>query len=92
MDPAGEWSLPGEEPAGERALPVSGRPDVRGGRPTRGFPPGSAQALVALVLGVVAGITGLQRGETVLAVAFLAVALLAAVGLWRLLRRRVPRG
>ena len=33
---------------------VAGRPGVRGGSPTRGFPPGSAQALVALVLGAVA--------------------------------------
>ena len=71
---------------------MSGRPDVRGGRPTRGFPPGSAQALVALVLGLVAGVTGLRRGETVLAVAFLLIALLGAVGLWRLLRQPRPRG
>ena len=66
---------------------MSGRPDVRGGRSTRGFPPGSAQALVALVLGLVAGVTGLQRGDDALAVLFLALALLGGVGLVRLLRR-----
>ena len=71
---------------------MAGRPDVRGGRPTRGFPPGSAQALVALVLGLVAGVTGVQRGEVVPAVLFFAVALLGAVGLWRLLRQPRPRG
>jgi hypothetical protein len=65
---------------------VSGRPDVRGGRATRGFPPGSAQALVALVLGVVAGVAGVRRGEPLLAAVFLLVALLAAASLWRLLR------
>ena len=65
---------------------MSGRPDVRGGRPTRGFPPGSAQALVALVLGVVAGIAGLHRGELVLAVVFLVVAVLGGLSLYRLLR------
>jgi hypothetical protein len=65
---------------------VSGRPDVRGGRPTRGFPPGSAQALVALVLGLVAGVAGVRRGEPLLAAVFLLVAVLGAVGLWRLLR------
>ena len=66
---------------------VGGRPDVRGGRPTRGFPPGSAQALVALVLGLVAGVTGLRRGQAGLAAVFLVLAVLGAVGLWRLLRR-----
>ncbi len=66
---------------------VAGRPDVRGGRPTRGFPPGSAQALVALVLGLVAGVTGLRRGQVLLAAVFFALAVLGAVGLWRLLRR-----
>jgi len=65
---------------------VSGRPDVRGGRGTRGFPPGSAQALVALVLGVAAGIAGVRRGEPLLAAVFLLVALLGAISLWRLLR------
>lgn len=67
---------------------MSGRPDVRGGRPTRGFPPGSAQALVALVLGLVLGITGLRRGEVLLAVVFFAVAALGGFGLCRLLLRR----
>jgi len=71
---------------------VSGRPDVRGGRPTRGFPPGSAQALVALVLGLVAGVTGFRRDQPLLGVVFLAVALLGAVGLWRLLRRDRTKG
>ncbi len=75
---------------------VAGRPDVRGGRPTRGFPPGSAQALVALVLGLVAGATGVQRGEALWAAVFFAVAALGGAGLWRLLRRggrrRGPRG
>ncbi len=66
---------------------MSGRADVRGGRPTRGFPPGSAQALVALVLGLVAAVTGFRRGEPLLAVGFLLVALLGAYGLLRLLRR-----
>lgn len=60
---------------------------MRGGSPTRGFPPGSAQALVALVLGLVAAAVGVQRGDHLLAVVFLAVALLGAVGLVRLLRR-----
>ncbi len=64
---------------------MSGRPDVRGGRPTRGFPPGSAQALVALVLGAVIGVTGVRRGEPALALVFFALALLGAVGLVRLL-------
>ena len=71
---------------------MAGRPDVRGGRPTRGFPPGSAQALVALVLGLVAGVTGVRRGEAVLAVLFFGIALLGAAGLWRLLRQPRPRG
>jgi hypothetical protein len=65
---------------------MSGRPGVRGGAPTRGFPPGSAQALVALVLGVLAAVVGLRRDEPLLAVVFLAVALAGAVGLYRLLR------
>jgi hypothetical protein len=67
---------------------VSGRPDVRGGRATRGFPPGSAQALVALVLGLVIGVTGLRRGEWLPAVGFLLVAAVGAVGLARLYLRR----
>ena len=71
---------------------MAGRPDVRGGRPTRGFPPGSAQALVALVLGLVAGVTGVRRGEVVLAVLFFGVALLGAAGLWRLLHQPRRRG
>ena len=71
---------------------MAGRPDVRGGRPTRGFPPGSAQALVALVLGLVAGVTGVRRGEPLPAALFFAVALLGALGLWRLLRGSRPRG
>ena len=71
---------------------MAGRPDVRSGRPTRGFPPGSAQALVALVLGLVAGVTGVRRGEPVLAVLFFGVALLGATGLWRLLRQPRRRG
>lgn len=71
---------------------MAGRPDVRGRRPTRGFPPGSAQALVALVLGLVAGMTGVRRGEPLPAALFFAVALLGAVGLWRLLRPPRPRG
>ena len=66
---------------------VAGRPGVRGGGPTRGFPPGSAQALVALVLGAVAGVVGVQRGDLVLALVFFAVAALGAVGLLRLVRR-----
>ena len=66
---------------------VGGRPDVRGGTPTRGFPPGSAQALVALVLGAVAGVVGVQRGDLLLAAVFFAVALVGAVGLLRLVRR-----
>ncbi len=65
---------------------MSGRPDVRGGRATRGVPPGSAQALVALVLGVVAGVAGVRRGEPLLAAVFLLVAVLGAVSLYRLLR------
>ena len=71
---------------------MAGRPDVRGGRSTRGFPPGSAQALVALVLGLVAGVTGVRRGQVGLAVLFFGVALLGALGLWRLLRHPRPRG
>jgi hypothetical protein len=66
---------------------VSARPDVRGGRATRGFPPGSAQALVALVLGVVAGVAGIRRDEPLWAAVFFAVALLGAAGLLRLLQR-----
>lgn len=64
------------------------RSGVRGGAPTRGFPPGSAQALVALVLGVVLGVAGVRRGEVVLAAVFFAVAALGAVALWRLYARR----
>ena len=67
---------------------MSGRPDVRGGRATRGFPPGAAQALVALVLGLVIGLTGLRRGEWWWGAGFLAVAALGAVGLLRLYVRR----
>ena len=67
---------------------VGGRPDVRGGGATRGFPPGSAQALVAVVLGLVVGVTGLRRGEPLLAAAFLVVAAAGVVALLRLLRRR----
>jgi hypothetical protein len=63
------------------------REGVRGGRPTRGFPPGSAQALAALVLGLAAGVVGMQRGDRLLAAVFLAVALLGGVGLVRLVRR-----
>ena len=59
---------------------------MRGGASTRGFPPGSAQALVALVLGVVLGLTGLRRGDWALAVGFLLIGLLGAVGLYRLVR------
>ncbi len=62
------------------------RPDVRGGAATRGFPPGSAQALVALVLGVVLGVVGLHRGQPFLAVVFFAFAMLGGLGLYRLLR------
>ena len=61
---------------------------MRGGRPTRGFPPGSAQALVALVLGLVIGVAGVRRGQVLPAVVFLAVAALGLVGLVRLYRRR----
>ena len=57
---------------------------MRGGASTRGFPPGSAQALVALVLGLAAGVVGLRRGEVLLAVVFLGVAVVGAVGLVRL--------
>jgi hypothetical protein len=63
------------------------RHGVRSGPPTRGFPPGSAQSLVALVLGAVAGVVGVQRGDHLLAVVFFVVALLGAAGLARLLRR-----
>ena len=67
---------------------MAGRPDVRGGRPTRGFPPGSAQALVALVLGLALGLAGLRRGESVPAVVLLVIALLGALQLVRLFVRR----
>ena len=67
---------------------VAGRPEVRGGSPTRGFPPGSAQALVALVLGLTAAVVGVQRGDHLLALVFLAVAVLGGVGLYRLVRGR----
>jgi hypothetical protein len=63
------------------------REGVRGGSPTRGFPPGSAQALVAVVLGASAGVVGVRRGDHLLAALFFAVALLGAVGLVRLVRR-----
>ena len=68
--------------------PVAGRPGVRGGAATRGFPPGSAQALVALVLGIGLGLTGLRRGETGPAVVLLLIAAFGAVQLVRLFRRR----
>jgi hypothetical protein len=64
------------------------RPGVRGGPPTRGFPPGSAQALVALVLGLAAGVVGVRRGDHALAAVFFAVAALGAVALLRLVRPR----
>ena len=60
---------------------------MRGGAATRGFPPGSAQALVALVLGLVAAVVGVRRDEPLLAAVFLAVAVAGGVGLYRLLRR-----
>ena len=63
------------------------REGVRGGRPTRGFPPGSAQALAALVLGAFAGVVGVQRGDHLLAVLFFLVAVVGGVGLVRLVRR-----
>lgn len=66
---------------------VAGRPGVRGGPPVRGFPPGSAQALAALVLGLAAGVAGVRRGDSLLAVVFFVVALVGAAGLVRLLRR-----
>ncbi|MCW2666617.1 MAG: hypothetical protein JWN57_1579 [Frankiales bacterium] len=66
---------------------VSGRAGIRGGRPTRGFPPGSAQALVAVVLGLVLTGVGLQRGDVVWALVFAGVAALGAAQLVRLLRR-----
>ena len=75
-----------------RAVDVSRRADVRRGRPVRGFPPGSAQALVALVLGAVAAVAGVRRGQPLLAALFLAVALLGAVALLRLLRGAGRRG
>ncbi|MDP9435546.1 MAG: hypothetical protein M3P93_10280 [Actinomycetota bacterium] len=65
-----------------------GRLGVRGGRATRGFPPGSAQALVAVVLGAVAAVTGVRRGETVLAGVFAAVTVLGLAQLLRLAVRR----
>ncbi len=61
---------------------------MRGGSSTRGFPPGSAQALVALVLGLVAAVVGVRRGDHLLALVFLVVAILGAVGLMRLVRGR----
>lgn len=67
---------------------MAGRPEVRGGGATRGFAPGSAQALVALVLGLVAGVTGLRRGEPLPAVLFFGIAVLGAVSLVRLAVRR----
>jgi hypothetical protein len=71
---------------------MAGRPDVRGGASTRGFPPGSAQALVALVLGLVAGVAGVRRGEPWFAVLFFVMAALGALALWRLfVARRLPR-
>lgn len=70
---------------------VAGRPGVRGGSATRGFPPGSAQALVALVLGLAFGVAGLRRGEVVPAVVLLVVAALGALQLARLARRARSR-
>ncbi len=64
------------------------REGVRGGSSTRGFPPGSAQALVALVLGLVAAVVGVRRGDHLLALVFLAVALLGGVALFRLVCAR----
>jgi Flp pilus assembly protein TadB len=64
------------------------REGVRDGSPTRGFPPGSAQALVALVLGLLAAVVGVQRGDHLLAVVFLGVAVLGGLGLLRLVRSR----
>ena len=64
------------------------RQGVRGGSPTRGFPPGSAQALVALILGLAAAVVGVRRGDHLLAVVFLGVAALGGYGLWRLVRAR----
>jgi hypothetical protein len=61
---------------------------VRGGARTRGFPPGSAQALVALVLGLLAGVVGLRRDELLLAGVFFALAVIGAMGLARLYARR----
>lgn len=61
---------------------------MRGGAPTRGFPPGSAQALVALVLGVVLAVTGFQRDQLILAGVFLGLAVIGAVSLVRLFLRR----
>ncbi len=61
---------------------------MRGGSSTRGFPPGSAQALVALVLGLTAGVVGVRRGDHLLALVFLGVAALGAAGLVRLVRGR----
>ena len=71
---------------------MAGRPGVRGGAATRGFPPGSAQALVALVLGVALGVAGLRRGETGPAVVLLGIAVLGALQLVRLFVRRSSRG
>ena len=68
--------------------PVSKRPGVRGGPATRGFPPGSAQALVALVLGTIAGVNGLQQDQPVAGVLLLGIAALGGLQLVRLLRRR----
>ena len=67
---------------------MAGRPEVRGGAATRGFPPGSAQALVALVLGLALGVAGLRRGETAAGVVLLVIAVLGALQLYRLFRRR----
>ena len=41
---------------------------------------------MALVLGLVLGLTGLRRGDWALAVGFLLIALLGAIGLYRLVR------
>jgi hypothetical protein len=53
----------------------------------RGVPPGAAQAAVGAVLCVLAGVVGLQRGQLLLAVVFLALAAVPGATLVRLFRR-----